>query len=112
MTDNAAERIHSGRDLPDLHPDAVALTAFRALPSGVGQAYTISEAPSKGKAIRFWLNRARAIGFIKPATAECRDCYAVLDVLDADDDIVQDFCIPTARAFRWWYRTLNLRTSD
>jgi hypothetical protein len=37
--------------------------------------------------------------------------YAVLDVLDSDGDIVQDFIIPHARAFRWWYRKLGLGRS-
>ncbi|MFD9950809.1 hypothetical protein ACFWYW_58715 [Nonomuraea sp. NPDC059023] len=101
--------IHSGRALPDLHPDAVALSAFRALPNGVARQYSISEAESKARAIKASLHRASAIGFIKPSTKDCTDCYAVLDVLDADDDIVQDFCIPTARAFKWWYRLLDLR---
>lgn len=105
--------VHAGqRDLPDLHPDAVAVSAFRALPNGVGRQYTVSEAPSKAQAIKASLHRARGLGFIRPSTRDCQDCYAVLDILDANDDVVQDFCIPTARAFKWWYSHLHLRVVD
>ncbi|RCG18224.1 hypothetical protein DQ384_39200 [Sphaerisporangium album] len=97
------------RDLPDLHADARALTAFRALPDGTGRAYTISEAPDGRAAIARTLHRAKAIGYVKPPTPECGGCYAVLDILNHDDEPVQDLCIPTARAFRWWYRTIHLR---
>lgn len=106
---------HAGRPaLPELHPDAVAVSAFRALPNGVGRQYTISEAQSKGQAIRASLHRASGIGFVKATGHEggpC-GCYAVLDILNADDEPVQEFCIPTARAFHWWYRHLHLRVVD
>ena len=105
---------HTGRPaLPDLHPDAVAVSAFRALPNGVGRQYTASEATSdnKWRAINHLLRMARACGYIKPTSGDC-DCYAVLDILDDNDDIVQDFCIPTSRAFGWWYRKLRLRVVD
>jgi hypothetical protein len=103
--------------LPELHPSAAALTAFRGLPNGVGRQYTISEAPTREKAIRYSLRVAWVLGFVKATThrekaAEPCGCYAVLDILDGDDEIVQDFCIPTARAFKWWYRHLGLRVVD
>ncbi|SEN88449.1 hypothetical protein [Nonomuraea pusilla] len=103
--------------LPELHPEAVAVSAFRGLPDGTGRQYTISEAPSKREAIKASIHRAKAIGFIQATThreadsGPC-DCYAVLDILDANDEIVQDFCIPTARAFQWWYRHLDLRIAE
>jgi hypothetical protein len=37
-----------------------------------------------------------------------RESYAVLDVLDESGDIVGDYAIPTAAAFRWVKRTLKL----
>ena len=103
-----------GRTLPDLHPDAVAVSAFRGLRNGTGRQYTISEAPSRERAIKYSLRVAKAIGAVKATSHEdgpC-DCYAVLDILNGDDEIVQDFCIPTAHAFRWWYRHLRLRVAD
>lgn len=100
--------------LPELPPDAVAVSAFRALRDGTGRQYTVTEDLSKGQAIRASLHRAKGIGFVKATGHDdgpC-DCYAVLDILDANDDIVQDFCIPTRRAFEWWYRHLDLRVVD
>ncbi|MFI6512991.1 hypothetical protein ACIBCT_35780 [Streptosporangium sp. NPDC050855] len=91
--------------LPELHPAAAALTAFREV-NGEGRTYTVSEAPGGRGSIVRSLNRARAVGYVKPPE---RDCYAVLDVLNGDDEPVQEFAIPTARAFRWWYRHLRLR---
>ncbi|WP_268249398.1 hypothetical protein [Planobispora rosea] len=34
------------------------------------------------------------------------------DVLGPEDVLVQDFCIPTRRAFEWWYRLLDLRVEN
>lgn len=92
----------------ELHADAVALSAFRVLPSGEGRAYTISEAPSGRRAINHLLRMARACGFIEDASWE-GESYAVLDILNGEDDIVQDFHIPTAQAFRWWKRKIHMR---
>jgi hypothetical protein len=36
------------------------------------------------------------------------DGYAVLDVLNSNGDIIQDFTIPTAEAFRWLKQKLKL----
>lgn len=98
---------------PDLHPDAVAVTAFRGLPDGTGRTYTVSEAASGNKrlAINHLLRMARSCGYVRPSCGGC-DCYAVLDILNENEDVIQDFCIPTDRAFRWWYRKLHLRVVD
>ena len=99
--------------LPDLHPDAVAVSAFRALPDGTGRQYTVSETTSDNKwlSINHLLRMARACGYIKASDGGC-DCYAVLDILNDDEDVIQDFCIPTNSAFGWWYRKLHLRVVD
>ncbi|GAA2627209.1 hypothetical protein GCM10010411_75360 [Actinomadura fulvescens] len=39
------------------------------------------------------------------------DGDAVLEVLEAEDSILQDFAIPTRAAFDWWYRILKLRVT-
>ena len=96
---------------PPLHPDAVALSAFRVLPNGEGRAYTIAEAESGRNAIDHILRMARACGYVTPSAVD-DDSYAVLDVLDDEDAIVQDFAIPTAAAFRWWKRKLHLSVSS
>jgi hypothetical protein len=89
-----------------VHADAVALTAMRPV-DGVARFYSIAEADSGRRAIVALFRQAQACGFIKPSSTE--PSYAVLDVLDANDDIVQDWNIPTATAWRWWYRKLHLR---
>jgi hypothetical protein len=96
--------------LPDLHPDAVAVSAFRGLPDETGRQYTVSETTSGNKwlGINHLLRMARACGYVKATSSDC-DCYAVLDILDDSEDVIQDFCIPTSRAFGWWYRKLHLR---
>jgi hypothetical protein len=104
MADTAEDRAER------LHPAAVALSAFRILPNGIeGRAYTISEAPSGRAAIERALRQAKALGYVTDASKES---YAVLDVLDVDDSIVQDFGIPDAKAFRWWKRLLHLHVAE
>jgi hypothetical protein len=48
-----------------------------------------------------------ALGFIKPSSAE--PSYGVLDVLDSGGDIIGDYDIPDADAWRYIYRKLGLR---
>lgn len=105
--------LDGSRALPELHADAVAVSAFRAMPDGTGRQYTVSESTSdnKWRAINHHLRMAHACGYVRPSCGGC-ECYAVLDILDANDDVIQDFCIPTNRAFAWWYRKLHLRVVD
>ena len=95
--------------LPEIHPNAVRLSAFRAMPDGSGRQYTVSEAPDAWRAIERITRTAWYVGYLRPSHTEQCDCYAVLDILDDSDDVIQDMCIPTANAFRWWYRKLGLR---
>lgn len=88
---------------------ATALSAFRALPNGAGRQYSVVEAPSGYDAVELSIRRFNAFGFIG-GTSE--DCYAVLDVLDENDDIIQDFHIPNARAFRYIKQVLGLRVES
>ena len=96
--------------LKEVDPRAHALTAFRALPDGRGQQYTATTFPKNPwQGCEHMIRMARHVGYVKPSCTKRCDCYAVLDVLEMGGDIVQDFCIPNARAFRWWYRMLKLR---
>lgn len=92
--------------LAELCAEARALSAFRILTNGEGRAYSVAEAASGRHAIELVLRRARAFGYVTEPTD---GCYAMLDVLDADGSIVQDYGIPHAQAFRWWKRQLHLR---
>jgi hypothetical protein len=84
--------------------------AFRVLANGQGRSYTLMDVPS-WQSIEWLMRQAEATGALRPCCAgpEPCSCYAVLDLYDDSDGIIQDFCIPTARAFRWWYRKVGWR---
>ena len=91
------------RELPT---SAHALSAFRMLPNGEGRAYTATTFPKNPwQGCERFLRMARKVGWIKCG----EDGYAVLDVLDENGDIVQDFSVVDARAFRQIARRLHLR---
>ena len=86
---------------------AHALTLFRILPGGEGRAYTavtFRRDPWRGceRTIRMGLK----VGWLADPSA---DGYGVLDVLDKDADIVQDFTVTTAHAFQQLKGRLGLR---
>lgn len=90
--------------------NAVALTAFRPMPDGTGRQYTATTFPrDPWQGCEMYIRRAGCIGFLTPSSADPDSGYAVLDVLDDVGDIVADYEIPTARAFKWWYRTMGWR---
>ena len=63
---------------------------------------------SKGWAgVERFIRTLRALGYVRPSGV-AKDGYAVLDVLDAEGDIIADYDIPTAHAFRYVKRKLNL----
>lgn len=85
-----------------IRSDAAAITAFRVLPSGAGRQYTGTTWPADPwGGVEHAVRTGHKLGFLAPSTADPGSGYAVLDVLDADGDIIQDFEITTARAFRW-----------
>jgi hypothetical protein len=86
---------------------AHALTLFRILPSGEGRAYTVvtfRRDPWQGceRTIRMGLK----VAWLGGSSA---DGYAVLDVLDEDDAIIQDFTVTTSQAFQQLKRRLGVR---
>ena len=92
--------------LPAVDPRAVALAAFRVLPNGEDPQYTESWSPGNPwQGCERMIRMARAVGFV--AASKAVDGYAVLDVLDKDGDVIQDYAIPTARAFQWFKRKLH-----
>lgn len=92
--------------MPTIPDSAVAVSAFRALPDGSGRQYTISD-PSRGRAtIVKTAMMARAVGYIAPPDSGTP--YAVIDLLDAGNDIVGDIGVPNAAAWSWWHRKLHL----
>lgn len=93
-------------DLPPLHPDAIGFSAIRGLPDGSMRQYSAVEFDHGREGAAQFLHRAKALGFVRPSSVE--PSYAVLDVIAANDDIVQDYDIPTAQAFRYIKRKLKL----
>jgi hypothetical protein len=89
---------------------AVGLSAMRALRSGAARQYTAVEFERGWNGVERFIRTLRAVGYVKPSSTE--GCYAVLDVLDADGDIIGDYAIPTNRAFAFVKRKLNLRVVD
>lgn len=84
---------------------AHALSAFRTLPNGSSRQYTATTFPrDPWRGCSLIVRQAAAIGRL----TDGGDGYAVLDVLDSDGDIIQDFTIPTVEAFQWLKRKLKL----
>jgi hypothetical protein len=85
-------------------PDAHALTLFRVLKNGEARGYTATTFPRNPRAdcqrfvrmARFWLT-------------EDADGYGVLDVLNENGDIVQDFTIADSAGFQQIKRRLHLK---
>lgn len=91
-------------------PETTGVGALRVLKDGTGRFYTVMEVPS-WQSIEWLMRQAEATGALRPSTAD-DDCYAVLDLYDDDGSIIADFAIPTARAFRWWYRKVGWRVEE
>lgn len=88
-------------------PDAVGLSVIRGLPDGSMRQYTSVEFARGWNGVEHFIRTLMAFGYVKPSSAE--PSYAVLDVLDADEDIIGDYDVPTASAFRYIKRKLQLR---
>lgn len=95
-----------------LDPAAHALTLFRVLPNGEGRAYTATTFPKDPwEGCEHTIRTARFLGYIADEGERyiLGDGYGVLDVLDENGDIVQDFMVKTADGFQWLKRRLDLR---
>jgi len=90
--------------------NAVGLSAIRVLPDGSMRQYSAVGFHSGWGGVEHFIRTLRAVGFIRPSSSDTS--YAVLDVLDANDDIIFDYCIPTSRAFKYVKRRLKLTVVD
>ncbi len=96
--------------LPKPPADAVALTAFRELPDGRARQYTEAWTPDNPwQGCEHFIRMCRAAGYLRESSRE--HCYAVLDAISEDGDILATYDIPHARAFRFIYRKLHLRVA-
>lgn len=97
-------------DLAPLHPDAIGFTVLRVLPNGGCRNYTAVEFTRGWPGAEHFLRQLRAVGYVRDSKG-APDGWHVLDVLDANGDIVQDYAIPPApsRAMAYIKRKLKLR---
>lgn len=90
--------------------NAYALTLFRGLANGDGRAYTATTFPRNPWAgCERFIRIARRVGWL---TDDIDAAYGVLDVLDADGDIIQDFGVLDSRSFQQIKRRLDLRVES
>lgn len=88
---------------------AVGLSAFRVLPGGeTGRQYSAVRFTKGWHGVERFIRILRACGYVRPSDADPKRGYAVLDVLNADEDIIGDYEIPTSRAFQYVKRQLKL----
>ncbi len=87
--------------------EATGLSAIRAMPDGSMRQYSAVEFQRGWSGVEHFVRTLRAVGYVKPTSTG--PSYAVLDVLDADGDIIGDYDVPTAAAFRYIKRKLQLR---
>lgn len=92
-------------------PETAALTIFRILKNGEPRRYSATTFPSDPlHGCDQMVRMALATGAISstPHVAGQPPGYGVLDVLDAQGDIIADFEIPNAAGFRFLKRKLNI----
>jgi len=99
---------HSGLCRPPA--GAVALSAIREVKSGAMRQYTQVEFTHRWNGVDRFIRTLAAVGYVQPCSAA--PSYAVLDVLDAEGDIIGEYDIPSPRAFGYVYRKLGLRVVD
>lgn len=99
-------RLLRSSEIPE---SAIGFSAFRILPNGDSRQYTASEMQRGWHGVERFLRLCSAVGYVVPWIDPSTDVsYAVLDVIDAEGDIVTDFNVPTAKAFRYIKRKLGL----
>lgn len=91
---------------------ATALSVIRANPrTGAMIQYTTVEFIHGWPGVEHFIRTLMKVGYIKPSSSSTDPGYAVLDVLDDDDDIIGDYSLPNRNAFGFVYRKLHLRVA-
>lgn len=100
--------VDPGKRSVALVPSAHALTLFRGLPNGEGRAYTATTFPrDPWQGCERTIRTAMRVGRLTERVTAAS--YGVLDVLDQEGDIVQDYGVPDSISFSWLKRRLDLR---
>ncbi|ATY16964.1 hypothetical protein CU254_40955 (plasmid) [Amycolatopsis sp. AA4] len=95
--------------IPDLHPDAEAFSACRRLPGNRLRAYSVTTAARGWPGLEQCIRQCRATGKLVPASS---DAYVMLDVLDAEDSIIQEYGVRDAAAWTWIKRKLHFTVAS
>ena len=94
-----------------VHADARALSGIRILKNGAMRQYTATTFPNDPwQGCEHMIRTGMKLGMLRPPSAE--KSVGVLDVLNEDGDIVQDFDIVTARGLRYLKRKLGWRVES
>jgi hypothetical protein len=89
--------------------EAYGLSLFREGRNGEGVRYSAVTFPANPwRGVERAIRTAKAVGWISDATGESTAGYGVLDVLTEDGDIVADYTVPDAHAFRHLKEKLHL----
>lgn|SRR5690606_12729704 len=98
--------------LAPLHPDAVGFSVFRLLPDGTGRTYTSVKFTDGWRGANHFLRQLRALGYVRNSSS-APDGHHVLDVLNVNGDVVQDYAIPPypSEAIGYIKRRLKLRVA-
>ncbi len=86
--------------------DATGFSAVREVRGALVQ-YTGVDCTRGWAGVEHFIRTLRAVGFVAPCRAG--PSYAVLDVLNTAGDIVFEYDVPNAKAWRFIYRKLGLR---
>lgn len=106
--DNGVSETTNG--LAELHPNAVGFTLFRLLPRDRCRTYTSVEFDRGWADADWFLRQLHAFGYVQNSTP-AREGWHVLDVLDAESNVIQDYAVPPAPsgAMAYIIRKLGLR---
>ncbi len=110
MTELAGTPYEAGGRLLRPPASATGLTAARTLRSGALRNYTAIEFTRGWRGVEHFIRTLRAVGYVQPSQKTTG--YAILDVLDADGNIIFDYDLPTVQAFRFVKRKLGLAKEE
>lgn len=103
-----AGKPYGGDDSGLLRPPATAvgLSAIRGLSRGRMRQYSAVEFERGWPGVDRFIRALRACGYVRPSSAE--PSYGVLDVIDANGEIVFDYDVVSATAMAYIRRKLGL----
>lgn len=94
--------------VPKPPPEAVALSAMRALRDGRARVYSATTFPQDPwQGCEHMIRMAGSLGMLEESTTHPDHGYAVLDVVNDEGDIIADYAITSPQAFQFLKRKLG-----